>query len=112
MTGAMVPGRLLFPADGSGRALHPATVYRRVASVLKAAGIPESVIVRRGARTLRNTYAVRELTAGAPVSLVGESMGHVNDRATQHYLTIARGAMQARLSDVDGPHDEFFALYF
>lgn len=97
ITEAMVPGRLLFPADGSGRALHPATVYRRVASVLKAAGIPESVIVRRGARTLRNTYAVRELTAGAPVSLVGESMGHVNDRATQHYLAIARGAMQGRL---------------
>ena len=96
MTRGVVPGRLLFPADGSGRALHPATVYRRVASILKAAGIPESIIVRRGARTLRNTYAVRELAAGAPISLVGESMGHVNDRATQHYLSIARVAMNDR----------------
>ncbi len=82
-------------------------MYRRVASVLKAAGIPESVIVRRGARMLRNTYAVRELAAGAPLSLVGESMEHVNDRATQHYLAIARGSMNGCLaSDRTLPREE------
>ena len=86
----LIAGTLLFPADASGRALHPATVYRRVASVLAEAGISEDLIGRRGARTLRNTYAVRELAAGAPVSLVGESLGHVHDRATKHYLLIAR----------------------
>ena len=86
----LISGTLLFPADASGRALHPATVYRRVASVLAQAGIPAEMIERRGARTLRSTYAVRELAAGAPVSLVGESLGHVHDRATKHYLAITR----------------------
>ena len=88
--GQAVAGGLLFPADVSGRTLHPATVYRRVASVLASAGIPESLIKRRGARTLRNTYAVRELAAGSPIHLVGEALGHASDRATLHYLAIAR----------------------
>ena len=105
--GPVVPGRLLFPADRTGRPLHPATVYRHVAAVLSSAGIPESAIKRRGARTLRSTYAVRALSAGSPVSLVGESMGHVNDKATQHYLAIAvKQAAASGVTSVGGQNKE------
>lgn len=78
-------GDLLFPAKTIGGALHPATVYRQVSAVLDAAGIDPELIKRRGARTLRNTYAVRELQDGQPLELVGEYLGHRTDRSTQYY---------------------------
>lgn len=78
-------GDLLFPAKTIGGMIHPSTVYRQVAAVLTAAGIDAELIKRRGARTLRNTYAVRELEAGQPLELVGEYLGHRTDRSTQYY---------------------------
>lgn len=80
-----LPGELVFPASTIGGTLHKATVYRQVAAVLTEAGIDPGIIKRRGARTLRNTYAMRELSEGQPLELVGEYLGHRTDRSTELY---------------------------
>lgn len=83
-----IPGHLLFPAGPAGGTLHPATVYRQVKAVLAAAGVPEDLIKRRGARTLRNSFALRELEHGASAALVGEYLGHRADRSTRYYTEL------------------------
>ena len=85
-----MPGNLLFPANPLGQAQHPVTVYRQVAAALTAANITPSIVKRRGARTLRNTFAVRELAAGSPLEQVGEYMGHRANRATKPYKQLLR----------------------
>lgn len=83
-------GASLFPAKLMGGYLHPATVYRKVAEVLATAGIDPAIIKRRGARTLRNTFAIRELSAGQPLELVGEYLGHRADRSTRYYTQLLK----------------------
>lgn len=83
-----IPGNLLFPAGPAGGTLHPATVYRQVKAILAAAGVPEDQIKRRGARTLRNSFALRELENGASPALVGEYLGHRADRSTRYYTEL------------------------
>lgn len=83
-------GQVLLPTTPAGERMHPATVYRTVASVLKEAGIDPALIKRRGARTLRNTFAIRELEAGKAPTLVGEFMGHRADRSTRYYTALVR----------------------
>lgn len=85
-----VQGALLFPAKLTGGTLHPATVYRQVAKVLQAAGIDPREIKRRGARTLRNTFAMRELAAGGPPERVGEYLGHRAERSTRYYTALLK----------------------
>lgn len=63
--------------------LHKATVYRHVKATLERAGID---VERMGGRTLRNSFAVRELENGAPVELVKQYMGHHELRSTEKYL--------------------------
>ena len=83
-----IHGPLLFPASPAGGALNPATVYRQVRAVLADAGIPEGLIKRRGARTLRNTFAISALQAGEAPALVGEYLGHRADRSTRYYTEL------------------------
>lgn len=78
-----VPGPLLFPASLQGGILDKATVYRQVKATFERAAI---TVDRSGGRTLRNTFAVRELQQGAPVELVGEFMGHRKRKSTEHYI--------------------------
>lgn len=85
-----VSGQTLFPAKLIGGHLHPATVYRKVAQVLSDAGIDPGTIKRRGARTLRNSFAVRELSDGQPLELVGEYLGHRADRSTRYYTQLLK----------------------
>lgn len=80
-----LPGELVFPASTIGGTLHKATVYRQCAAVLAEAGIDPGIIKRRGARTLRNTYAMRELGEGQPLELVGEYLGLRTDRSVEYY---------------------------
>jgi integrase/recombinase XerD len=77
-----IPGELLFPATLQGGRLDKATVYRQVKATFARAGIEVS---RQGGRTLRNSFAVRELKAGGSIELVGEFMGHRRRRSTEHY---------------------------
>jgi site-specific recombinase XerD len=78
-----VLGRLLFPATLDGGRLDKATVYRQVKATLSRAGIDVS---RQGGRTLRNSFAVRELGAGESIELVGEFLGHRRRRSTELYV--------------------------
>lgn len=80
-----IPGPLLFPATLRGGVLNKATVYRQVKATFSRAGIS---VPRQGGRTLRNSFAVRELQAGESIELVGEFMGHRRRRSTEHYCTI------------------------
>lgn len=78
-----IQSTLLFPSSlGSTAPLHKATVYRHVKATLERAGID---VERRGGRTLRNSFAVRELQNGAPLELVKQYMGHHELRSTQPY---------------------------
>ena len=78
-----IPGALLFPASLQGGRLDKATVYRQVKATFARAGID---IQRLGGRTLRNSFAVRELNQGASIELVGEFMGHRKRKSTEHYV--------------------------
>lgn len=80
-----IPGPLLFPATLQGGVLNKATVYRQVKATFARAGIAVS---RQGGRTLRNSFAVRELQAGESIELVGEFMGHRRRRSTEHYAKL------------------------
>lgn len=75
--GLNVEGLLLFPSGLSSREpLHPSSVYRLVARVLAKAGIHKDILRCWGAITLRSTFAVNELSAGAPIAHLGELLGH------------------------------------
>lgn len=78
-----ITGPLLFPANLQGGRLDKATVYRQVKATFERAGID---IQRLGGRTLRNSFAVRELNEGASIELVGEFMGHRKRKSTEHYV--------------------------
>lgn len=78
-----IPGALLFPATLQGGVLDKATVYRQVKATFVRAGID---VGRLGGRTLRNSFAVRELGSGSSIELVGEFMGHRKRKSTEHYL--------------------------
>jgi site-specific recombinase XerD len=79
-----IPSKLLFPTSlKTGAPLNKATVYRHVKATLERAGIE---VERMGGRTLRNSFAVRELENGAPVELVKQYMGHHELRSTEKYL--------------------------
>jgi integrase len=76
-------GKLLFPAaPGSHALLDAATVYRQVKKTFRRAGLDPQ---RWGGRTLRNSFAVRELEQTGSTELVGELMGHRLQRSTEYY---------------------------
>lgn len=83
-----IAGELLFPAGpvgGGDKAEGPvnaATVYRQAKKTYERANI---VVARPGYRTLRNTFAVRELVRGTPREDVGALLGHHEKRAIEVY---------------------------
>lgn len=80
-----IPGKLLFPASlEQGEVLDKATVYRQVKKTFQRAKLPLSHL---GGRTLRNTFAIRELQSET-VEQVQEMMGHHLRRSTEDYLRI------------------------
>jgi site-specific recombinase XerD len=81
-----IPGPLLFPATLNGARMNKVTVYRNVQPTFERAGID---VARQGGRTLRNAFAVRELTAGESIELVGEFMGHRKRRSIEPYAAKA-----------------------
>lgn len=89
-----VPGRLLFPATLDGGRLDKATVYRQVKATFLRAGID---VTRRGGRTLRNSFAVRELEAGESIELVGEFLGHRRRRSTEQYVLTDKKQREPKL---------------
>ena len=90
-------GDLLFPAKPIGGLLNKSTVYRQCAVVLTESNIDPAVIKRRGARTLRNTYAMRELSEGQPLELLGEYLGLRTDRSVEYYEEQLKRSKQQKL---------------
>lgn len=85
-----IAGPLLFPATLQGGKLARATVYRQVKATFARAGNDAAHL---GGRTLRNAFAVRELTATAGnMELVGEFLGHRKRRAIEPYAQAAHRA--------------------
>lgn len=81
-------GKLLFPASlMKGELLDKATVYRQVKKTFERAKLP---LPHLGGRTLRNTFAVRELQQET-IEQVKEMMGHHLLRSTEDYLRVAEG---------------------
>ena len=79
-----IPGKLLFPASlKAGEELNKATVYRHVKASLQGSGLE---VERMGGRTLRNSFAVRELVHNTPLETVGGFMGHFERRSTEKYV--------------------------
>jgi integrase/recombinase XerD len=90
-----IPGQLLFPASlATGKPLDKATVYRQVRKTFERAGLE---MPRSGGRTLRNTFAVRELE-NESVEMVGELLGLERTRSIDYYVNAARrrGKVQAQ----------------
>lgn len=77
-----VAGRLLFPATARGGKVAAATLYRQVRATFAAAGIK---LNREGGRTLRNTFAQRELEAGTSLGELGEYLGLHERRSVERY---------------------------
>lgn len=84
-------GDLLFPSTPTGERLDPSTVFRKVRATFKSAGLNPH---RSGGRTLRNSFAIRELTANgrsadANAELVGEFLGLHEKKSTLRYVVHA-----------------------
>lgn len=81
-------GNLLFPTTpDSNVPLNHATVYRQVKATFERASIDPK---RWGGRTLRNSFAARELAAAQSLELVGEFMGHRLERSTRAYVVASQ----------------------
>lgn len=72
---------LVFPGT-NGQPLDKATVYRQIRKTFETAGID---LPRRGGRTLRNTFAVRELRSGVDTEEVIEKLGLFEPRSLEIY---------------------------
>lgn len=82
-----IGGEFLFPAgpiggENADQPVNPATVYRQAKKTYQRAGI---TVARPGCRTLRNTFAVRELAKGTPKDELREYLGHHEKRAVDLY---------------------------
>lgn len=86
-----VIGQILFPATTTGGKVAAATLYRQVRATFAAAGIK---LNREGGRTLRNTFAQRELEAGTSLDELGEYLGLHERRSVERYAE--RAAMHRR----------------
>jgi integrase/recombinase XerD len=93
-----VSGRLLFPGNTTGGKVAAATLYRQVRATFAAAGIK---LNREGGRTLRNTFAQRELEAGTTLDELGEYLGLHERRSVERYLESA--AFQKRAASSATP---------
>lgn len=76
-------GSLLFPATRTGGKVAASTLYRQVRATFAAAKI---TLNREGGRTLRNTFAQRELEAGTSLDELGEYLGLHERRSVERYL--------------------------
>lgn len=86
-----IPGRLAFPADAAGGPLHKSTVYRQARSALASSGL---ALPHVGGRTLRNGFAVVELSAGTPEEAMRRRLGLARAPSLDAYLSVARRQKQ------------------
>ncbi|WP_427307498.1 tyrosine-type recombinase/integrase [Cupriavidus sp. H39] len=88
-------GSLVFPAMPTGRAMHAASVYRRVEILLDEAGVLAGRSERASPQTLRNTCAAMHFEAGTAPAEVAQYLG-MRDLESGWRLRAAYEAWQAR----------------
>jgi len=88
-------GDLVFPAMANGRAMHAASVYRRVEILLEEAGVLAGRSERASPQTLRNTCGAMHFDAGTPPAAVAQLLG-MRDLESGWRLRAAYEAWQAR----------------
>jgi integrase len=89
-------GDLVFPAMMNGRAMHAASVYRRVEILLEEAGVLAGRSERASPQTLRNTCGAMHFDAGTPPAAVAQLLG-MRDAESGWRLRVAYEAWQARV---------------
>jgi site-specific recombinase XerD len=94
-----IPGDLVFPANLEGEPLHKATVYRQTRATFERAGIAVS---RAGGRTLRNSFAVKQLEQGMSRGELTTALGLALERSTEAY----KYARLHETADDAAPEDE------
>lgn len=77
-----IPGEFVFPANLAGNRLTRKTVYVQMRATFERAGLDLS---RSGGRTLRNTFAKRQLDAGAKPEELKDVLGLALERSAADY---------------------------
>jgi site-specific recombinase XerD len=80
----ILAGNLVFPGDHTGKPMSKVTLWRQVQATFVRAGID---VNRAGGRTLRNTFAARELKNGRSKADVKEYLGLALERSAELYET-------------------------
>lgn len=85
-----IPGDVLFPSTLAGDEMSAAALYRAVAEAMRLAqDDPEApAAAHLGPRTLRHTFATRQLRAGRSLALVRDWLGHRSTHATAVYQAL------------------------
>jgi integrase/recombinase XerD len=91
-----IPGQLVFPTDLIGNGMWQSTVFRQTKETFRRAGITAS---HQGGRTLRNTFAVRELLSGTPSETVREYLGLFEQKSMLTYEFAAHEASAGRMAE-------------
>lgn len=71
----------------AGAGLDNSTIYRRIKAILAKTGVSTE---RHGSRSLRNSFAVRELNEGAAPELIEERLGLRDARSISRYVSAAK----------------------
>ncbi|MGF6272592.1 integrase/recombinase XerD [Massilia sp. UYP11] len=77
-----IPGEFVFPANLTGARMTRKTVYMQMRATFERAGMDLS---RSGGRTLRNTFAKRQLDAGADPDELKDTLGLALERSAADY---------------------------
>jgi site-specific recombinase XerD len=77
-----IPGQLVFPANLTGARMTRKTVYVQMRATFERAGMD---LARSGGRTLRNTFAKRQLDNGASPDELKDVLGLALERSAADY---------------------------
>jgi len=80
-----IPGQLVFPANLTGARMTRKTVYMQMRATFERAGMD---LTRSGGRTLRNTFAKRQLDNGAKADELKDVLGLALERSVADYKLV------------------------
>lgn len=90
-----IPGDVLFPGTLGGDEMSAASLYRAVAQTLELAQEADDhpVAAHLGPRTLRHTFAMRQLRAGKPLDVLQQWLNHSKPSSTAVYQRLVPDPM-------------------
>lgn len=77
-----IPGSFVFPANLTGARMTKKTVYMQMRATFERAGLN---LARSGGRTLRNTFAKRQLDQGTSPDELKDILGLALERSANDY---------------------------